>query len=198
MATPTEPVYCLRHRDTETGLRCARCNDPICPECMVQAAVGHICPSCVTWERNPVAQVAGSRLLAAVGAGLGAGLLIAIAVTVLSALFGGFFHPDLVGGGGISHRASRPRCSQPQPRAVSALRGGWIRGLLLGDGGSLHRRQLYPVVAGICRYPGGDCHHPGDFAVPLGAIFFRLRIPRAGIIRVFRSFLFRVAVAPTA
>ncbi|MCY4575545.1 MAG: hypothetical protein OXC55_02915 [Chloroflexi bacterium] len=91
MATPTEPVYCLRHRDTETGLRCARCNDPICPECMVQAAVGHICPSCVTWERNPVAQVAGSRLVAAVGAGLGAGLLIAIAVTVLSALFGGFF-----------------------------------------------------------------------------------------------------------
>ena len=91
MATPTEPVYCLRHRDTETGLRCARCDDPICPECMVQAAVGHICPSCVTWERNPVAQVDNSRLLVAVGAGLGSAILIAIVVTVLSALFGGFF-----------------------------------------------------------------------------------------------------------
>lgn len=91
MTAQSEPVYCLRHRQTETGLRCARCNDPICPECMVQAAVGHICPSCVTWERNPVAQVDSSRLLTAVGAGLGAGLLLAIAVTVLSALFGGFF-----------------------------------------------------------------------------------------------------------
>ncbi len=91
MTAPSEPVYCLRHRDRETGLRCARCNDPICPECMVQAAVGHICPSCVTWERNPVGQVANSRLLTAVGAGLGAGLLLAIAITVLSALFSGFF-----------------------------------------------------------------------------------------------------------
>ena len=89
MTTPAEPVYCLRHRDRETGLRCGRCNDPICPECMVQAAVGHICPSCVTWERNPVAQVANSRLLTAVGAGLGAGILLAIVITVLSALFGG-------------------------------------------------------------------------------------------------------------
>ena len=91
MTAPTEPVFCLRHRQTETGLRCARCNDPICPECMVQAAVGHICPSCVTWERNPVAQVANSRLLTAVGAGLGAGILLAIAISVLSALFSGFF-----------------------------------------------------------------------------------------------------------
>lgn len=92
MTAPTEPVYCLRHRQTETGLRCARCNDPICPECMVQAAVGHICPSCVTWERNPVAQVATSRLLTAIGAGLGAGILLAIAIPVLSSLFGGFFN----------------------------------------------------------------------------------------------------------
>ena len=91
MTIPAEPVYCLRHRDRETGLRCGRCNDPICPECMVQAAVGHICPSCVTWERNPVAQVGNSRLLTAVGAGLGAGILLAIVITVLSALFGGVF-----------------------------------------------------------------------------------------------------------
>lgn len=91
MTAPTEPVYCLRHRQTETGLRCARCNDPICPECMVQAAVGHICPSCVTWERNPIGQVDSSRLLTAVGAGLGAAILLAIAISVLSAFFGGFF-----------------------------------------------------------------------------------------------------------
>ena len=90
MTAASEPVYCLRHRQTETGLRCARCEDPICPECMVQAAVGHICPSCVTWERNPVAQVDNSRLLTAVGAGLGAGLLLAIAISVLSVFFGGF------------------------------------------------------------------------------------------------------------
>ena len=90
MAAQSEPVYCLRHRQTETGLRCARCNDPICPECMVQAAVGHLCPSCVTWERNPVGQVATSRLGLAVAAGMGAGILLAVAVTVLTQALGGF------------------------------------------------------------------------------------------------------------
>ena len=91
MAAPSEPVYCLRHRQTETGLRCARCNDPICPECMVQAAVGHLCPSCVSWERNPVGQVATSRLLLALASGMGAGILLAVAVTVLTQALGGFF-----------------------------------------------------------------------------------------------------------
>ena len=90
MAAESEPVYCLRHRQTETGLRCARCNDPICPECMVQAAVGHLCPSCVSWERNPIAQVATSRLGLAVAAGMGAGILLAVAVTVLTQALGGF------------------------------------------------------------------------------------------------------------
>ena len=58
---------------------------------MVQGAVGHLCPSCVTWERNPVAQVARPRLIAALGAGLGVGILLAIVIAVLSQLFGGFF-----------------------------------------------------------------------------------------------------------
>ncbi len=90
MTASHETVYCLRHRDRETVLRCARCGDPICPECMVQGAVAHLCPSCVTWERNPVAQVAGSRLVLAIGAGLGAGLLLAIVIGVLTQVFGGF------------------------------------------------------------------------------------------------------------
>ena len=91
MTAPTEPVYCLRHRDRETGLRCARCNDPICPECMVQAAVGHLCPSCVSWERNPIGQVTSSQLLLAVAAGMGAGIVLAIVIAILSQRFGGFF-----------------------------------------------------------------------------------------------------------
>ncbi|MFF2381432.1 rhomboid family intramembrane serine protease [Streptomyces sp. NPDC058108] len=41
--TPT----CYRHPDRETGVRCSRCERPICPECMVSAAVGFQCPECV-------------------------------------------------------------------------------------------------------------------------------------------------------
>jgi membrane associated rhomboid family serine protease len=49
---------CYRHPDRETGIRCTRCERPICPDCMIDAAVGYQCPSCV---RGAAASNAASR-----------------------------------------------------------------------------------------------------------------------------------------
>ena len=51
MSQPTVPV-CYRHPSRETYLRCSRCDRPICPDCMHDAAVGHRCPDCANEGRR--------------------------------------------------------------------------------------------------------------------------------------------------
>ena len=41
-----EATYCYRHPQTETGLRCSKCERYICVKCAKRTPVGYICPEC--------------------------------------------------------------------------------------------------------------------------------------------------------
>ena len=47
MVDPPMMTTCYNHPDRTTGASCTRCGKPICPDCMIQAPVGHHCPDCV-------------------------------------------------------------------------------------------------------------------------------------------------------
>ena len=67
-------TYCARHKDTPTGLRCGRCETPVCPQCMVHGPVGVRCPDCGRPPKLPQYQVSTPLILRAVGASLVIGL----------------------------------------------------------------------------------------------------------------------------
>lgn len=45
-------AYCYRHPQIQTGLRCNRCNKPICPKCARRTPVGFRCPDCIREQEN--------------------------------------------------------------------------------------------------------------------------------------------------
>lgn len=136
MSTETTP-YCYRHPDRETHIRCQRCDRPICPDCMNQAAVGFQCPSCVqegAKTQRPVRTSYGGRPSA--DPSLTSKVLIAVNVAVwVLVLAAG----DRVGGW-VDRLALYPvgRCVAPQPLGTAgeeqctSLGYGWVEGVATG------------------------------------------------------------------
>jgi membrane associated rhomboid family serine protease len=62
--------HCYRHPNDVTGVRCVRCDRPICPKCMTPASVGFQCPECLSEGRKTVRQgrtIYGGRVYAHAG-----------------------------------------------------------------------------------------------------------------------------------
>ncbi len=65
-------------------LRCTRCGDPICPDCMQPASVGYQCPDCARGARQEIHRPA-QQVVAAPGRGL---TLTNVLLVILVAMYG--------------------------------------------------------------------------------------------------------------
>ena len=77
---------CPRHPDTRTNLRCGRCEELICPRCMVHGPVGVRCPECAQVRPPPTYDVSASYLARAIAVGLVLGVVGGVAFALLSPL----------------------------------------------------------------------------------------------------------------
>jgi hypothetical protein len=83
---PEVPLYCVNHPDTQTYLRCGKCEKPICARCRVSTPVGFRCYECANIQVLPTYAIRGDVYIRAGVAGF-----IAAAITgVLMGLFPGF------------------------------------------------------------------------------------------------------------
>lgn len=93
-ATTLAPgVYeCARHPGVETGLRCGRCEAPICPRCMVLAPTGARCSNCAKVVRAPMYNVGAPDLAKAFGVAVVGGIAMGVLWGTIGVWFSyGFF-----------------------------------------------------------------------------------------------------------
>ena len=79
-------LFCYRHPDRETWVRCGRCDRPICTKCAMQGPVGFRCRDCGKPVRDPMSSFTPVQLVGGLAASFGGGLLAA----AISARFGFF------------------------------------------------------------------------------------------------------------
>jgi hypothetical protein len=142
------PLYCYRHPDRETWVRCGRCDQPICSRCAMQGPVGFRCRECGRPARDPLTSVRPMQL----AVGLGVSLLGGIVIGLFSTRIGifGLLLAWFVGGV-IADAVIRFIGFKRGPKVMATLFGGILGGAALvfvgeavsfasgfgGDGGAM-------------------------------------------------------------
>ncbi|MFB9332943.1 rhomboid family intramembrane serine protease [Actinoplanes octamycinicus] len=134
-APSTSPV-CYRHPGTETMLRCSRCEKPICPKCMNDAAVGFQCPDCVKDGRRSQRQArtafGGSLVAGRAGYAVRSIIALNFLVMAVSVAFGGL--RAIAGAGGFFNTGGAPtRVTRAFEVLGYARYGGDWHGIAAGE-----------------------------------------------------------------
>ena len=90
-------LYCYRHPERETLIRCGRCDRPICLQCQVRHPVGVRCRDCAQIRKDPLTHLTPVQYLLAFVAALGASIVGGFIAPFLGILFA-FFVGPIIGG----------------------------------------------------------------------------------------------------
>jgi len=122
-------MFCYRHPDRETWLRCGRCDQPICTKCSVLGPVGARCRVCGLRPNDSLASFSPRQLLLGSSVAVGTGLAIGFIGPQLGwlSILGGFF-----AGGFAAEAFVRVVGYKRGPVMVSILFGGLVAGVALG------------------------------------------------------------------
>lgn len=134
-------MKCAAHPSVETGLKCGKCEKPICPRCLVMTPVGARCKECAAVRPLPVYDVSPVYYLRAVGAGLGGAIGIGLVWYFISLFSSHFFFgllqilPAMGAGYLLGIIISR---------AVNRKRGRWLA--VIGGGSFLLCYSIYTFL----------------------------------------------------
>jgi hypothetical protein len=122
-------LFCYRHADRETWVRCGRCDRPICTSCAMQGPVGSRCKQCGKLAFDPLTSFTPAQLAAGIATSLAAGL---VAGYIASRI--GFFSVVIAyfAGGFIAEIVGRVTGYKRGPTMIAIVFGGVALGTLAG------------------------------------------------------------------
>lgn len=157
--TTSESWGCYRHPYEEAGVRCTRCDRPICPKCMITAPVGFQCPECVKGA-PPVRRYSEIRSTSSQQIRV---------TTALIAVNVALFIPSLSGGGGLAGRGSNDLALDYALFGPSVADGEWYRMITAGF---LHYGLLHVGFNMWILYQLGQLLEPTLGRVRYGLLYF--------------------------
>lgn len=149
-------MFCYRHPDRETWLRCGRCDQPICTKCSVQGPVGSRCRQCGLVKNDPLTSFTPRQLLLGLGTAAVGGVVVGYGSSYL-----GFFSILLgyFAGRIVADTMVRVVGYKRGPVMLSILFGGLFIGTALGfvlqystylaQIPAEHREALGPLIQGL-------------------------------------------------
>ena len=148
---------CYRHPYEDAGVKCTRCDRPICPRCMITAPVGFQCPECVKGA-PPVRRYSEMRRSSA--------QQIAVTIAIITVNVA-LFIPSLSGGGAVG-RGSNDLTARLALYGPAVADGEWYR---LITSGFLHYGLLHIGFNMFILYQLGQMLEPAFGRVRFGLLY---------------------------